>query len=369
MKHDTPINQPSGKAFMRVLIDADVLLGFVMNRGSHIAALRTILDYASQGQVELYVTSYAIAQLNFLLKVNASLTAIATPLCETFTGRRIIPITCTMLNRARESAMKNLDAALTVEAARRAKVDAIICWDVQDFSQAHVPIWSVPELLIRLNLEETIDLDNGYEDLSELFDDELPPHQEDFTTELKHQDSWVAQRLAKLKELRNAIRRLQVPQASAESDVDEVVKGVMHKIERAHMRVNAIVAGGIILLLMSAFGAVAGMGGFRSVESVAEKKAEQETDSAEPTLDLEQTPASESEPERGAVGLETDIVAKTKDDLLAKDASLEKSALGEVVLAEPAAFEAEDSKDLPSDLNPSSEPEVDTEVNAADEEN
>lgn len=387
MKTDSQICRSDGKKIMRVLVDTDVLLCYVMSRGSHISAFEVVLDYAIRNQLELYVTSYAIAKLRFFLNTKEHLETSITSLCDSFAEGRIIEINSKIVDQVCTSAVETIDAALTVEAARHFNaaisqsinsnkkdknrsanipgntIDAVIVLDTRSFSRANFPTWSVNELLIRLGLEDAVHylesvptgesskittIPKGfYEDLSAWFDGEIPSSKVHLIRSLIDQNPLVDRQLTRLEKLRRGFQTIE----ASDSDTEAVVKGVMDKIDRARTRFHFLVASGVIACLLSSVGIFQGIQGFRSLGTVAENEPELNE------LEVETQPQEDQE--QGLTNTTPDIVAKTKtDDLKSEDISPEKSSLGEVFLFPPDASELEDSKDIADGLlQPTDAPE------------
>jgi hypothetical protein len=327
MKRATPSNGTKKQAVMQVLVDNDVLLAYVMNRGDEIAAIDTMFKVAVQGHVELYVTSYAIAQLNLLLELTHPRSARITSLLASIAKERILPITRKIVSQAEDSAVNSPGVALTVEVARHANMDAVIVLDTQAFAQAHVSVWQVSELLVRLNLEQSIYPTPSYEDLSAYVDGELSGKQAKFINDLSYYDPSIEESLVNLERLQRTFQDLRCRSTTTNTDIDTVLNGVMNKLDRMHMRFNATVAGVMVLVMVTSFGGIVRMRRAFEPELVDNKPIEVN----EPPVDVEDPDRLEQDVTHG----EIEIVAKTKLDKDLKGIPLDKSALGAVLLAAP----------------------------------
>ena len=257
------VNRLIGKTKMRVLIDADVLLGYVMNRGAHIAAFETVLDLAIKKQIDLYITSYAIHKLWFFLDHH---TDHGTSIFGEFMGSNVIEINSSMIAKACESPVENIDAALTIEAAKKADVDAVVTLDALAFSKSKFPVWLINELIIRLELEETVSWPDGkayagvpkirtiprdlFEDLSAYVDNELSIERRLYIERLIQQEPLINYHILRLQKMRSIFQEPEVFGESSDIDVDDVVNNVIKDSQRSRIRFNILVAGGVILLFV-----------------------------------------------------------------------------------------------------------------------
>lgn len=377
-----------GKTKMRVLIDTDVLLGYVMNRGSHIDAFETILDLAINKQIDLYITSYAICKLQFFLDHH---TDKSTSIFGEFMGDYMIEISSSMIANACESPVENIDAALTIEAAKKADVDAVVTLDASAFSKSKFPVWSIRELIIRMELEETVSWPDHkayagtprlktiprdlFEDLSAFIDDELPIERHWYIERLIQQEPLINYHILRLQKMRNILQHQDMlgEPSNSNIDVDDVVNKVIKDSERSRIRFNILVASGVVLLFVLT-AIVQGTKG--SYWPQMPLQMAQDPEEAIKAKRRSLPPPVELLPDKSALGkverpvpelLEDSEPTEMESELLTPE---ELSEYGEIkdIASEPLPSsgsldnEDDEPKDIESNIFPSSEPLADDEL-------
>jgi PIN domain len=143
---------------MKVLVDADIILEFFINRGEFVEEAEDLLmriDGAQQ--VEAYITSKCLKRIYLELGTqDTNLGEQAVAQIESLFCDRVIEIDCTIREKARTSSLRDFDSAEEVSCATSMNLDAIVTQNPQNFLDSPLPIWSVVDLRDRLLLEKDL---------------------------------------------------------------------------------------------------------------------------------------------------------------------------------------------------------------------
>jgi phycocyanin beta chain len=130
----------------RVLLDADLLLEFAMNRPGYSTNENILLEMSRAGTIDLYITDKCLAKLYFYLsKFNISANELNINIKE-ITKNYTPTRTDEYIKDARRSSLKDFDSALEVACAIANKFDAIVTQNSPHFTGTDFPIWKVDNL-------------------------------------------------------------------------------------------------------------------------------------------------------------------------------------------------------------------------------
>lgn len=162
MKHPDLDQSIDNEPRVKVLIDADVLLEFFINRRDFVEDVEKLLaEIETSRQVEMYVTNKCLKRI----RLEEGLSENAALLIEEIFCGRVITISNAIRDEARTYSLPDFDSAEEVACAKNEQLNAIITLNPQNFDGSTLPIWSVANLLERVSLEKSLEKACEHQDL------------------------------------------------------------------------------------------------------------------------------------------------------------------------------------------------------------
>lgn len=159
MKTPDLYKSTGGNPKIIVLVDADVWLELFINRSGFVEEAeklqQLLVDPKNSPWIEVYTTSKCLRRIRLELgESDSDLGEKAVSYVETM-GVKLIPIDENLREKARTSSLlRDFDSAEEVACANAMNLDAIITLNPQNFDGANLPIWSVSEVLKRVQLQQ-----------------------------------------------------------------------------------------------------------------------------------------------------------------------------------------------------------------------
>jgi hypothetical protein len=143
---------------MKVLVDADIILEFFINRGEFVEEAEDLLTRIGIAQqIEAYITNKCLNRIYLELGTqDITLGEQAIAQIESLFCDHVIEIDSTIREKARTSSLRDFDSAEEVCCAISMNLDAIVTQNPQNFIGAPLPIWTVVDLRARLLLEKDL---------------------------------------------------------------------------------------------------------------------------------------------------------------------------------------------------------------------
>ncbi|MFN6569645.1 pentapeptide repeat-containing protein [Dendronalium sp. ChiSLP03b] len=145
---------------MKILADADLVLEFLLNRGTFAEdAHKLLTEIAKFPEVEVYVTDKCLkrAHLELLDRRNDQTSEhIVNSIVDMLDGR-IIEIDNSIKEKARNYSLRDFDSAEEVACAIEMQLNTIVTQNPQNFDGSTLAIWSVGNLLNIVQLEKNLD--------------------------------------------------------------------------------------------------------------------------------------------------------------------------------------------------------------------
>lgn len=124
---------------MRVLIDTNVILDWIMVREPNATNAKQIMEQCLFGQVEGYVTSHSLTDMFYILRKDFSVEKrkiLLQLLCESM---HVIPENRqTILRALNRREWRDIEDALQMQCAMEAKVEYIITQNLKDFQVSEI---------------------------------------------------------------------------------------------------------------------------------------------------------------------------------------------------------------------------------------
>jgi predicted nucleic acid-binding protein len=132
------------------LFDTNVILDILLNRAPWVSEASRLLEAAKTGKILSFVSASAITDIFYVCRkvVGTTQARVAIETClSTF---KVIPVDEELLHQAVALPINDLEDALQVACAIRAKLDMIVTRDSSGFINSTVPIVSPSDLIARL---------------------------------------------------------------------------------------------------------------------------------------------------------------------------------------------------------------------------
>ncbi|MEB3292225.1 MAG: PIN domain-containing protein [Synechococcales bacterium] len=136
---------------MRVLIDTNIVLDFLLQREPFFQDAEVLFQAIDMGQVIGYVTATTLTDIFYISRKHTrSIEQARQAVLETLTVMAICPIDRAVLESAFNSGLADFEDAVQIFSAVAQGLDAIVTRDVQGFLSLSVPVLSVQELLTQV---------------------------------------------------------------------------------------------------------------------------------------------------------------------------------------------------------------------------
>ncbi|MBE9128365.1 MULTISPECIES: putative toxin-antitoxin system toxin component, PIN family [unclassified Coleofasciculus] len=136
---------------MRVLIDTNVILDYLLEREPFLQDAELLFQAIGSEQVIGYVTATTLTDIFYIArKQTQSIEQARQVISITLAVMEICPVNRAVLEVALTSGIRDFEDAVQVACAMAQNLDAIITRDTEDFSNATVPVLSVSQLLEQL---------------------------------------------------------------------------------------------------------------------------------------------------------------------------------------------------------------------------
>jgi predicted nucleic acid-binding protein len=136
---------------MKVLIDTNVLLDFLLEREPFKKDAEELFAAIDSGQIIGYVTATTLTDIFYIARKHTrSLELAREAVSSTLETMTICPIDRNVLEAAFTSGLTDFEDAVQIYSAITQNLDAIVTRDAKGFVSSTIPVYSVQELLKRL---------------------------------------------------------------------------------------------------------------------------------------------------------------------------------------------------------------------------
>ena len=140
---------------MRILVDTNVFLDFLLNRDSFGLDAKEFFINCKKGKHQIYITSMSLRDIGYVahryLKDNVKTRQIQLATYEMCS--KVVGISSDSAIESIYSDMKDFEDSLIVEAAKESLSDLIITNNIKDFENCHFPVWTPKEFNEVVNRE------------------------------------------------------------------------------------------------------------------------------------------------------------------------------------------------------------------------
>lgn len=135
---------------MRVLLDTNVILDFVLDRAPFARAAADIWQANEDGKIDAYVAAITPVNMFYIVRKVAGRAEAQSVLSGLLAACRIAPLDDRALKEALTLPFKDYEDAVQHVCATASQLDAIITRDPKDFEGATMPVLSPSEFLAQL---------------------------------------------------------------------------------------------------------------------------------------------------------------------------------------------------------------------------
>ena len=135
---------------MVLLIDANIIIGVLMNRNEFVIESSLIWKYCETHQTKGYISALTIANLVYIMRKELDPKRIDTVISSLKMIFEIANLTSEDIILASKMQWRDFEDALQSATAQRIQADYIITRNVKDFRSSKVPAFTPSELLARI---------------------------------------------------------------------------------------------------------------------------------------------------------------------------------------------------------------------------
>ena len=136
---------------MKVLVDTNVLLDFLLEREPFKKDAEELFAAIDSGQIIGYITATTLTDIFYIARKHTrSLELAREAVSSTLETMTICPINRNVLEAAFTSGLTDFEDAVQIYGAIAQNLDAIVTRDAKGFVSSTIPVYSVQELLKRL---------------------------------------------------------------------------------------------------------------------------------------------------------------------------------------------------------------------------
>jgi predicted nucleic acid-binding protein len=135
---------------MRVLLDTDVVMDVMVARLPFAQTSGQLLDLASKGTFEAYVSSITPINIFYVARKAKSVGNLRDALSQLLQTVRVCPIDHSVLTAALDLPFADYEDAVQHAAAAASKLDAIVTRNLKDYGNATLPVFSPVDFLNQL---------------------------------------------------------------------------------------------------------------------------------------------------------------------------------------------------------------------------
>jgi predicted nucleic acid-binding protein len=138
---------------MRVLLDSDVVLDFLLERKPFIAAAGDLFDIIAQGACEGYVSGITPINVFYLMRKTKGAVQARQAVSDLLIACQVCPVTHTVLEQAFALPFTDYEDAVQHASATTSNLDAIVTRNLDDYKNATLPVYAPTDFLNHLKAQ------------------------------------------------------------------------------------------------------------------------------------------------------------------------------------------------------------------------
>jgi predicted nucleic acid-binding protein len=135
---------------MRVLVDTDVILDFLLNRQPFYANAKAIWQANIDGKFEGYISATSPVNAFYFVRKVTDIPSARQSISQLLSVWQILTLNADVLRSALTLNISDYEDAVQHESASRAQLDGIVTRNVEDFKYATLPIYAPAQFLAQL---------------------------------------------------------------------------------------------------------------------------------------------------------------------------------------------------------------------------
>ena len=140
---------------MRVLLDTDVVLDFVLERTPYVEAAAQLLELHAKGRYQGFISSITPINVFYVGRKAVGAGKARLSIADLLATLEVCPVTQATLISALDSSFSDYEDAVQHSSAAASGLDAIITRNVRDYKNATLPVFSPTGFLAKLNSQPT----------------------------------------------------------------------------------------------------------------------------------------------------------------------------------------------------------------------
>jgi predicted nucleic acid-binding protein len=133
---------------VRVLIDTNIVLDFLLQREPFFQAAELLFQAIDEGEVVGYVTATTLTDIFYISRRHTcSIEQARQAVLETLTATVVCPVDRAVLELAFDSGLADFEDAVQIFSAVAQGLEAIVTRDAHGFLSSPIPVLSIQELL------------------------------------------------------------------------------------------------------------------------------------------------------------------------------------------------------------------------------
>ena len=136
--------------FMKVLIDANVVLDVLLNRAPWVADSKAVWDANHHQQIEGYVVATTLTNLFYIARKLVGLPLALQGVCDCLAAFHVVPVDKTVLSEATTLSGSDYEDNVLIRCAVASQMDVIVTRNLADFVHSSVLAITPSDLLARI---------------------------------------------------------------------------------------------------------------------------------------------------------------------------------------------------------------------------
>ena len=131
---------------MKVLLDTNVILDYILDRKDFSDSAETVFKAAFNGNIVVYITATTISDIYYIVKKQLGHEKTIFLIKELVAFSKIAAVNTKVILDALDSGYKDFEDAIQVFSASLAGIDIVVTRNKKDFQQSNLKIYSPVEL-------------------------------------------------------------------------------------------------------------------------------------------------------------------------------------------------------------------------------
>jgi len=127
---------------MKVFLDTNIVIDFLLNRGGEINSVITILQLGNAKYLDLYVSDLSIANIAYITRKDISKEVFFCTMKSLLKFFSVTSMGEVVIKDAIDAVWNDFEDSLQYLSARQANVDCIITRNIKDFERSEIPVFT-----------------------------------------------------------------------------------------------------------------------------------------------------------------------------------------------------------------------------------